>query len=187
MIRHNAIIMQVSWQYFSSFLTTQDTYDELFTKSKSEGTLYNLKNVFDYRAVTGLVKQDVNAHVAFMEWVTRVYTVALCYHICGIQSAEEEPTKCAGTDEAERREVLRETSQKIVEMVYRPTEGEKMLNEEELGECSSELCTFKQNLPGAVTVNVHLMVVKAWALVPSNECWVTYRDRRTEKGMVLIG
>ena len=137
--------------FFFNYYQSQDSYDELYRKSKSEGTLYNFKNVYDYRAVNGIVKQDVNAHVQFLQWVTRVYVVAAYFYMCDVSTTDERPAVLAQIESKEAiRKELNKVATNIVDMVYRPSDADSILQDLEDVDIdgSSEFCFCKQMEPG---------------------------------------
>ncbi|XP_022107179.1 uncharacterized protein LOC110988185 isoform X2 [Acanthaster planci] len=110
-------------------LLLQDTVNDLFHKNSinSKGTLFQLKEFFQYKSVSSKVREDFNGVWDLMEFATHAYVVLLAMKLTHMNGLDDKPEGFPDSaSEAIQKRWLRQFSQRIVDNVWAWVSREEM-------------------------------------------------------------
>lgn len=99
--------------------TFQDIFDEFYDgrSGGDRGTLFQIKNRFNHRNVSGKAIQTFNYNADLLRFTTEALTTLLGMQICAINNQTDMPGDLPDTD-SQKEEYLEQVATKVVETVW---------------------------------------------------------------------
>ncbi|CAC5412942.1 unnamed protein product [Mytilus coruscus] len=111
-------------EWHKRLLYIQDTYDTFFKfeSHREKGTLYNIKQIYDYKGVSSNIMSCFNKADELLEFTTKVYVILAMMNILGFKTIDDE------LDEEDHSLILSKVSNEIVNQIYPTTNTKEILN-----------------------------------------------------------